>query len=397
MLKKRRVFEQLEKRELLDASDLVISEFLAVNDRGLEDEDGDNSDWMEILNTGRESVQLEGLVLSDGDSKWKFPTRELGPADSIVVFASSKNRVGEELHANFKLSSLGERLSLFQADGETVIHEYNSYPLQTADISYGIEMSSGEGEVLLPSRVDARYLVPTNGDLGRTWIQVDFDDSSWDAGETGIGYERSGTNYAPLLRSRVPEGTVGFYSRIRFDTEDLGPISQLTLNMRYDDGFVAYLNGRRVASGNGPTNPQYNSESTGERSDGDAVVFEPYDISRSKDDLLPTGNVLAIHALNRNASSSDLLMMPELRYARAGEVQIDEVGFFTSPTPGGTNGMPVPGFVTPVEFDLPHGFYDTPQLLAMTTADPDATIRYTTGWLRSYGSYGHALFVAHND
>jgi len=47
------------------AGDLVISEFMAINGSVLMDEDGDYSDWIEILNVSAFPVDLGGVV-SDG-------------------------------------------------------------------------------------------------------------------------------------------------------------------------------------------------------------------------------------------------------------------------------------------------------------------------------------------
>ena len=370
--------ERLEKRELLDASDVIISEFLAVNNSSIRDEDGDSSDWIELQNNSDSPTNIGGLFLKDSEARWTLPDLTLDPFESILVFASGKNRVGPELHTNFKLSSAGESLTLIATDNETVIHGYDPYPFQTEDVSYGVEMSTGEGLIMLESEVAAKYIVPSNDNLGLDWTEAEFDDSSWSDGTTGIGYENSGSNYAPLLNTRVPVGTVGFYSRIKFDADNVGAVSSLTLNMKYDDGFIAYLNGQRIADGNGPASPTYNSPSTAENSDGDAVQFEPFDISAFKNLLQPTGNVLAVHSLNRNTGSSDLLMLPEIEYAQPGATNVDEVGFFTTPTPNGTNGSPVSGFTAPVTIELPHGFYESAQQVVISSPDPDASIRYTT-------------------
>ena len=370
--------ERLEKREMLDASDIIISEILAVNEDSLQDEDGDTSDWIELHNSGDETTNLGGLFLQNGGTRWTIPNIDIEASDSIIIFASGKDRTSGELHTNFSLSADGERLSLFAADATTVIHEYNPYPFQTADISYGVEMLSGDSQVLLGEVSPASYIVPQNDSLGLSWTEPTFDDSAWDTGNTGIGYERSGSNYAPLLNSEVPNGTIGFSSRVEFDTLDVGAINQLVLEMRYDDGFIAYLNGQRVAAGNGPTDPRYDSPSTGENSDGDAVIFEPFDITAFKNLLQPTGNILAVHSLNRNDTSSDLLMMPRILFSAASSTNINEVGFFSRPTPLGTNGEPVAGISAPVTIDLPHGFYETPQQASITTSDAASTIRYTT-------------------
>src|SRR5687767_5034538 len=71
-----------------------ITEFLAVNDRSLHDEDGDASDWIEIHNPGTTVEFLDGWYLTDDPSeltKWRFPEGvEMQPNAYRVVFASDK-------------------------------------------------------------------------------------------------------------------------------------------------------------------------------------------------------------------------------------------------------------------------------------------------------------------
>jgi len=126
---------------------VVISEFLASNDTGIKDEDGDQKDWIEIFNDGAETVNLEGWHLTDDASdltKWTFPSVTIPPQGYLIVWASKKDRsdVGKELHTNFKLSSSGEYLALVQRDGSTIAHEFApAYPQQVPDVSYGISAS----------------------------------------------------------------------------------------------------------------------------------------------------------------------------------------------------------------------------------------------------------------
>src|SRR5258705_758583 len=57
--------------------DLILNEFLAVNQNGIHDEDGDSSDWIEIYNPGNTIRDLGGWFLTDsaGDlTKWRVPT-----------------------------------------------------------------------------------------------------------------------------------------------------------------------------------------------------------------------------------------------------------------------------------------------------------------------------------
>jgi hypothetical protein len=93
-------------------AEVVISEFMAKNNSVIRDEDGDFSDWIEIYNPGKSSVNLDGWHLTDDSKdpvKWKFPAVIL-PADGfLVVWASGKNRVDSDspLHTNFSLSAPG--------------------------------------------------------------------------------------------------------------------------------------------------------------------------------------------------------------------------------------------------------------------------------------------------
>jgi hypothetical protein len=123
---------------------IIISEFMAINNNTLQDDDGDYSDWIELHNPGTENVNLQNWYLTDDKSnlyKWEFPAIILGPDEYIVVFASDKNRkkITADLHTNFKLSGSGEYLALIEPDMKTISYSFgNSYPAQEKDVSYGV-------------------------------------------------------------------------------------------------------------------------------------------------------------------------------------------------------------------------------------------------------------------
>lgn len=131
------------------ADQLIISEFLASNDSGLADEDGDHSDWIEIHNTGATSVNLAGWYLTDDANeltKWQFPSTMLSGGGYLVVFASDKNRTvpGGPLHTSFKLSADGEYLGLVHPDGVSVASAFApAFPPQYTDVSYGVHGAPG--------------------------------------------------------------------------------------------------------------------------------------------------------------------------------------------------------------------------------------------------------------
>src|SRR2546423_866019 len=152
------------------AADLMISEFMAQNNSTLADEDGAFSDWIEIYNSGTNTVSLGGWYLANSAAnltKWQFPATNLGPSRFLIVFASNKNRrvAGAPLHSNFKLSASGEYLALVMPDGITKTTEFApAFPQQYPDISYGYPMTGTVTTVIAPSN-SVRALVPA-GDLG---------------------------------------------------------------------------------------------------------------------------------------------------------------------------------------------------------------------------------------
>ena len=122
----------------------VISEFLARNANSLIDGNRDSSDWIEIHNSANASVALENYHLTDDPdqlNKWTFPFgTSLTSDERLVVFASSKNRLSGELHTNFSLSGSGGYLALIDPQGN-IVSEFNDYPDQQDDTSYGISSS----------------------------------------------------------------------------------------------------------------------------------------------------------------------------------------------------------------------------------------------------------------
>ena len=109
------------KPEIVE-SDIIISEFMEKNRAVIADEDGDFSDWIELYNTGSETVSLKGWRLSDNAQQkgWKFPDVSIAPGEYLLVFASNKEKEGgKELHADFAISG-DEAVYLKNAEGAFV-------------------------------------------------------------------------------------------------------------------------------------------------------------------------------------------------------------------------------------------------------------------------------------
>ena len=122
----------------------VINEVSATNQSILLDEDGESTDWIELHNPSGATAILNDYYLSDDPSlptKWRLPNMNLAPGGFLMIFASGKDRAvaGSELHTNFSLQAGGEYLALSKVDGgvTTFLSEFNPYPNQFEDISWG--------------------------------------------------------------------------------------------------------------------------------------------------------------------------------------------------------------------------------------------------------------------
>ncbi|MFT7513621.1 MAG: hypothetical protein ACI9QL_002835 [Candidatus Omnitrophota bacterium] len=122
---------------------LVINEFQAINNSTLADAQGDFSDWIELYNTGSNTVDLTGWFLTDTETnltRWTFPSVSLATNAYMLVFASDKNtNINNQLHTNFRLDGDGEYLALVNAQTNIVFEYAPAYPSQLEDLTYGVD------------------------------------------------------------------------------------------------------------------------------------------------------------------------------------------------------------------------------------------------------------------
>jgi hypothetical protein len=99
--------------------------------------------------------------------------------------------------------------------------------------------------------------------------------------------------------------------------------------VRYDDGYVAYVNGVRVDSRNFTGTPQWDSAAgAAHEADHDYADFDvETDISDYIDDLRAGKNVLAIQAMNNAGNRPDFVISAEL------EATVTEVHYVEFPYP----------------------------------------------------------------
>jgi hypothetical protein len=228
------------------------------------DEDGDTPDWFELHNSGSQNVSIDGWFISDDPDeydKWAFPNITLAPDEYLLVWASKKDR-------------------------STI-----AYPRTLIN----------QGDLF-------KYLTP-NSEPNSNWNTLAFDDSSWAESASGFGYGDG--DDATLL----PNSTRSVYLRKVFEIADVSEVSSLILDIDYDDGFVAYINGIEVARANiNGVPPPYNS---GTIQDHEAQLYSGGTPERflitDFSSILNTGeNILTIQAHNVSPGSSDLTVIPFL-------------------------------------------------------------------------------------
>jgi hypothetical protein len=369
--------------------ELIISEFLAENSGlVLTDEDDFPADWIEIHNPDGTAASLDGYTLTDDPdvpAKWTFPAVTLQAGGYLRVFASGKDRTANlnQLHTNFSLSIGGEYLALIKPDGTTVADEFApEYPPQIKDISFGLGNGGPLVETtIIPEAAPLTYFVPAS-DIGDSWQDTTFDDSSWTNATSAVGFGYSGSVGNLIgangdVRPSMFNKNTSIYLRVPFQVGNPAGINSLQLKVKVDDGFAAYLNGEQVASFNAPTPLLFDSKATSSDEVDAGEDYAIYDLNIAGK-LVAGENILAFHALNSAINNNDFFFISEL----AGEIQNLTPpfprGYFEAPTPGSPNGPPALNPPSEVDFDTTSQAFADSLQVNLSVAEPGAVIRYTT-------------------
>ena len=141
-------------------------------------------------------------------------------------------------------------------------------------------------------------------------------DGSWLLGAGGIGYG-DGDDVTAL--SDMQGRYTSVYLRTAFTSDgSVANLSSLFLKADWDDGFVAWLDGKEIARRNAPgvagTEPLFTAVATGgrEASAGGGAPAELIDLGVVGARLSAGSHVLAIQGLNEQINSSDLSMIFDL-------------------------------------------------------------------------------------
>ena len=337
------------------AGGLVISELMASNGSTLQDSTGAYSDWIEIYNGAGEPINLAGYSLSEDETnrrRFVFPNVTLQPGEYRLVFASGAERTGDELHAAFKLSSEGERVVLFDPAGQAISYmEYDHLDTgeslaRGADGSVARSLAPSPGNANTAegarSAVDPDYFAPVQNaqgiyinevaasmDSGCDWVEI-INESGQSADLSGYGLS---DNPNRPRKWTFPEGTV----------------------VPAGGGVVVSLVG-----------------SDGSAESGSTPYVANFALDVDSDEYLVLSNSSG-QVIDR------MLVSGQRRNISYGRMS-GETGYvyFTSPTPGATNGgQYYRRCAKEVEFSHVGGVQDGPIQLELS-AESGMTIYYTT-------------------
>ncbi len=361
---------------------LVISEIMVQQGvSALQDEDQDAPDWIEIYNASGEAQDLTGWSLSDDTKlprKWTFPSITLGSKSFLLVFASGKNcrDSDQPLHTNFKLSSNGEFLGLFSPEGALISGFHPEYPKLNEGVSFGLRH---QVEQTITDSPSFTYHVPSSADLEGIWMHQSFDDSGWTKAEGGIGFDGNSSRIlTPYIHTDVASemrtSNSSIYLRHQFQLTSSDALMQL--QVRFDDGFVLYLNGMPKIRRNAPNRVQWNSRSLGSRVSGEELIPEQI-ILTANDGLVPGQNTLAIQGLNTRSTDRDFLFQMEVQIWNGLDGVLGEPGYTSRPSPGAPNSEVFSEALDKPIIRATSTVSDKPIVVTLDHATPGVELRYT--------------------
>ena len=192
------------------------------------------------------------------------------------------------------------------------------------------------------------------------------------------------------LRSAMSGVNASACVRVPFVVAGLPALfTNLLLHVKYDDGFVAYVNGVEVARRNAPASPAWNSTSATNRTDTLALTAETIDLTAFIPGLASGTNLLAFQALNSAADATRFLLAAELEGVKTYQTNL----FFTTATPGTTNSGGALPPLPKVDFSLDSQLFTSPLALTLSHAVPGAAIYFTHNGTVPAGTNG-TLYTA---
>ena len=175
-----------------------------------------------------------------------------------------------------------------------------------------VPLIDGKGRIKLPNNsrpiieksTDWKYLAGAHP--GNGWTQPDYNDGKWEISAAGFGYSDDDIK-TTLKNMRNHYSTV--YLRRSFNLPEPEKIDELGLVVKYDDAFIAYLNGREILRVGVRSGSGRRSSGVGKH---EANSWEYFKIDNHATFLRSGTNVLAIEGHNEKIGGSDFCLHPYL-------------------------------------------------------------------------------------
>ena len=160
--------------------------------------------------------------------------------------------------------------------------------------------------VAIPQFSEWMYLAGDHPAEGTKWTEAKFDTKGWRKGQAPFGYSY---REARTVLDDMQGSYSVVYMRHEFEIEQADYIAEIGLMINYDDGFIAYLNGKEVVrkgvgKGSGKGAQQIKSH--------DATKYGYFALKDFEKYLKDGVNVLAIEGHNSSLDSHDFLIDPYL-------------------------------------------------------------------------------------
>jgi len=173
-----------------------------------------------------------------------------------------------------------------------------------------VPLIDGKGRIILPK--DSKPIIEKGADWqyfagarpGSGWMQADFNAGKWESAPAGFGY--SVDDIKTTLKNMRNRHSV-FYLRKSFNLPEPDKIAELGLVVKYDDAFIAYLNGKEILRVGVRSGSGSRASGVGKH---EADDWEYFKIDNHATFLQAGTNVLAIEGHNEKIGGSDFCLHP---------------------------------------------------------------------------------------
>lgn len=228
------------------------------------------------------------------------------------MFAQNPSDLSEQIHGEW-IMYRGDQFEIkriSEGQEQSSFYNWRGQPLyeRSADLKI-VSDAVGESRTLIGENATWQYLAGGKTPTDNSWTGLEFDATKqeWKTGEAGFGY---GDNDDRTVLPDMRNWYTSVFIRKEFEIPQGADLKHLGMLIRYDDGFIVYANGQRLfTSSNLTEDPETGTVFVQDHEANHPEYFSLEEYAR----VFHTGkNVIAIEGHNRNFSSSDFTLDPQL-------------------------------------------------------------------------------------